>query len=180
MKNFIDETLLKSLVEEGLSQRGLAKKLKVNVNTIKKYLKRYGLKTNYVAEENEKHKCDCGNTIDDKNFYGRVKTKCSSCSNQISIGRMASYKKDKVNYLGGKCVCCGYNKYIGNLAFHHLDPSQKDPNYKIHKTRTLESVKEELNKCVLVCHNCHGEIHAGLINLVDILVKSDIMTEVNE
>jgi hypothetical protein len=31
-----------------------------------------------------------------------------------------------VVYKGGKCQCCGYNKYIGALEFHHVDPEQKD------------------------------------------------------
>lgn len=73
-------------------------------------------------------------------------------------------KKRLVEYKGGKCIKCGYDKYIGNLTFHHLDPSKKE--FQISgKSIAFEKLKSEADKCVLLCHNCHGEIHAGLITL---------------
>jgi hypothetical protein len=67
-------------------------------------------------------------------------------------------KKKLVDYKGGKCEKCGYNKSLRALQFHHLDPSQKD--FTISGVGTLnESVIKELNKCILVCANCHSEIH---------------------
>ena len=61
---------------------------------------------------------------------------------------------------GGKCEKCGYDKCVGALEFHHTDPSQKDfgianKGY----TRSWEKVRLELDKCILVCANCHREIH---------------------
>ena len=59
-----------------------------------------------------------------------------------------------------------YNKYIGALGFHHLDPNQKD--FSIGSkgyTRSFDKVKKELDKCICVCANCHREIHAGLIDI---------------
>ena len=50
------------------------------------------------------------------------------------------------------------------LEFHHLDPSQKDFGISSKGyTRSWDKVKEELDKCILVCSNCHREIHSGLI-----------------
>ena len=75
-------------------------------------------------------------------------------------------KQKLVDYKGGKCICCDYNKYIGALEFHHIDPSKKD--FAIGtggKTRALEALKKEVDKCVLVCANCHREIHANLITI---------------
>lgn len=67
-----------------------------------------------------------------------------------------------VEYKGGKCECCGYSKCIEALEFHHLDPSKKD--FQISGTsKSFEALKKEADKCVLVCANCHREIHAGLI-----------------
>ena len=63
---------------------------------------------------------------------------------------------------GGKCCICGYNKYIGNLHFHHRDPSKKE----LHVSSTgIHKAREEAKKCILICSHCHGEAHAGLITL---------------
>lgn len=71
-----------------------------------------------------------------------------------------------VQYKGGKCCVCGYNKYLGALEFHHLNPNEKDFGISNKGyTRSFEKVKEELDKCILVCSNCHKEIHAGLIDI---------------
>lgn len=73
-------------------------------------------------------------------------------------------KKWIVHYAGGCCQSCGYDVYVGNLAFHHCDPTQKDNGVHIliKNTSGWDSIIEEVDKCVLVCCNCHGEIHAGL------------------
>ena len=67
-----------------------------------------------------------------------------------------------VQYKGGQCSRCGYNKCVEALEFHHLDSSQKD--FGISEkgyTRSWERVREELEKCILVCANCHRELHAS-------------------
>ena len=85
--------------------------------------------------------------------------------------RRDKIKEMGVQYKGDKCCICGYDKYIGALEFHHLDPNQKDFGISAKGyTRSFERVKEELDKCILVYSNCHKEIHAGLINLNDIRV----------
>lgn len=83
-------------------------------------------------------------------------------------------KQKLVEYKGGKCKFCGYNKYIGNLTFHHLDPMKKDFSIS-GKTMAFEKLKKEVDKCELVCHNCHGEIHAGLIN--DLFQSGEIVSQ---
>lgn len=85
--------------------------------------------------------------------------------------RRQKLKLMAIEYKGGKCSKCGYNKCIGALEFHHLDPSKKDfgiSNGGI--TRSWEIIKEELDKCALVCSNCHSEIHEEL-RVSDIKVK---------
>jgi endogenous inhibitor of DNA gyrase (YacG/DUF329 family) len=65
-----------------------------------------------------------------------------------------------IEYKGGKCEICGYDKCPASLAFHHLDPSQKDFGISSSGfSRSFEKCKPELDKCILVCMNCHGEIH---------------------
>lgn len=63
-----------------------------------------------------------------------------------------------VEYKGGKCEKCGYSKYIEVLEFHHLDPKNKDFSIS-GKSWSLEKLKKEVDKCILVCSNCHKEIH---------------------
>lgn len=73
-------------------------------------------------------------------------------------------KKRATYVLGDKCQCCGYNKCISALEFHHIDPTQKDINFGSNTNRSWEVTRKELEKCILVCANCHREIHAGLID----------------
>ena len=65
-----------------------------------------------------------------------------------------------VEYKGGKCEICGYNKCIEALEFHHTNPKEKDFNIS-GGTKSFNSLKSELDKCILVCANCHREIHNG-------------------
>ena len=73
-------------------------------------------------------------------------------------------KRKLIEYKGGKCQICGYNRCQEALEFHHLDPSQKDFTIS-GGTKSFESLKPEVDKCILVCANCHREIHAGLIKI---------------
>lgn len=80
--------------------------------------------------------------------------------------RRRKVKEMAIGYKGGKCQVCSYNKYQGALDLHHLDPNTKefgigDKGY----TRSWEKVKKELDKCILVCANCHREIEAGLVRV---------------
>lgn len=69
-----------------------------------------------------------------------------------------------VEAMGGKCQCCGYNRCVKALAFHHIDPLQKDIGFGNIRAnpKSWTKIVEELKKCILVCHNCHSEIHAGI------------------
>ena len=65
-----------------------------------------------------------------------------------------------IKYKGGCCQVCGYNRCQEALELHHLDSSQKEFNISQYgHSRSWERVKRELDKCVLVCANCHRELH---------------------
>lgn len=72
-------------------------------------------------------------------------------------------KQRLVNSLGGKCCICGYNKCLSALEFHHTNPTEKDFTISANAHMAFEKTLEEVKKCILVCANCHREIHAGLI-----------------
>jgi hypothetical protein len=67
-------------------------------------------------------------------------------------------KLKAVEYLGGKCSRCGYNRCVRALSFHHRDPKQKCFGIANSSTKSWEIVKTELDKCDLMCMNCHMEI----------------------
>jgi 5-methylcytosine-specific restriction endonuclease McrA len=80
--------------------------------------------------------------------------------------RRRAIKAMAIKYKGGECQVCGYKRYQGALDLHHLDPKQKEFSMsdKGH-SRSWERVKEELDKCVLVCANCHREVEGGIISV---------------
>ena len=73
-------------------------------------------------------------------------------------------KQKLIDYKGGECEICGYRKCNRSLQFHHLNPNQKDFSIS-GKSLSFEKLKIEVDKCILVCSNCHCEIHDGLIEL---------------
>ena len=75
-----------------------------------------------------------------------------------------------IEYGGGECILCGYSKCVRALVFHHLDPSQKDFGLSIRGlTRSWEKMRAELDKCVLLCANCHSEVHDGITQLPKVI-----------
>ena len=68
-----------------------------------------------------------------------------------------------IEAMGGKCQCCGYDRYPEIFDLHHLDPNEKDFTISSARAnpRSWEKLCAELRKCVLLCSNCHREVHAG-------------------
>jgi hypothetical protein len=90
---------------------------------------------------------------------------CSDkCKAKAGVHRYRKNLKQKaVDYKGGACAVCGYDKCVDALEFHHLDPTEKD--FGIGSgghTRRWVDVVPELDKCVMLCANCHREVHSGL------------------
>jgi predicted HNH restriction endonuclease len=85
---------------------------------------------------------------------------CKKCFNKFCVERWVKRKKDAIEYKGGKCELCGYKKYYGALVFHHVDPMQKDFEWTHLRKKSWDKIKAELDKCMMLCSNCHSEIHA--------------------
>jgi 5-methylcytosine-specific restriction endonuclease McrA len=80
--------------------------------------------------------------------------------------RRTKVRKMAVDLKGGACQVCGYSAYIGALEFHHPDPTKKDFSISADgSTRSWERTRNEVMKCVLLCSNCHREVHAGITQL---------------
>lgn len=80
--------------------------------------------------------------------------------------RRKKIRKMAVEHKGGKCEICGYNKCLKALEFHHIDINGKDFGISAKGyTRSWVEVRNEVEKCVLVCANCHRELHEGITQL---------------
>jgi predicted HNH restriction endonuclease len=80
--------------------------------------------------------------------------------------RRKAIKHKAIEYKGGKCQICGYFRDRTALEFHHKDPNLKNFSLSTEGiTRAWSKVQSELDKCLLVCANCHREIHSGLVKL---------------
>jgi len=96
----------------------------------------------------------------------RCKNKTHQCY-QAQQDRGLQRKLQIVKELGGKCSICNYNKNLSALTFHHQNPKRKDFKLDIRSlsNRKFSKIQNELQKCILVCHNCHSEIHHPLAQL---------------
>ena len=80
--------------------------------------------------------------------------------------RRLRLKKELVGFKGGKCKICGYSRCLVALDFHHIDESKKEFELSQRDlTRTWKKIVDEARKCVLLCSNCHREVHSGLVVL---------------
>ena len=84
---------------------------------------------------------------------------CKKCRIEYSINRSKEVKAKAVEYLGGKCVDCDLIDDICIYDFHHIDPTKKELAFGQRGGKSFESLKLELDKCVLLCSNCHRKRH---------------------
>ena len=107
-----------------------------------------------------------------KKLTGKQTKWCSQkCKNVCANLKHQSYSNQKkralerkieiVHMAGGCCCNCGYKKNLAALEFHHIDPSKK--KFKLDSRKlsnsTWKNILEEMNKCKLLCSNCHAEEH---------------------
>lgn len=126
----------------------------------------------------EKRCLRCGET-DTTAFQKTYYTECKKCRKKATswyvLERRRKLKEMAVAYKGGKCERCGYDRCITSLVFHHRDASEKEFGIsKTGHTRSWERTKAEIDKCELLCANCHGEEHQKDADLRTAKVQEDI------
>ena len=89
----------------------------------------------------------------------RLQSWCKGCLYTSQKKRWKERKQKIVELLGGKCCKCGYSKNSAALDFHHEDPSIKEDNWAKTRQKSWDKVIKESKKCILLCANCHREIH---------------------
>lgn len=112
------------------------------------------------AKDGRLTKC---NSCSREYVYDRKKghglTKCNSCV--VNIRRFA-IKQKAVIYKGGCCFKCGYKRSLRALHFHHRDPKMKEFGVSSMHCLSWDRIKRELDKCDILCSNCHAELHDEL------------------
>lgn len=98
--------------------------------------------------------------------YGATRKYCFDCiPDGLSTGAQIRHqiKLWGIEYKGNKCSICGYDKCLDALEFHHINIAEKEFNISDRNIKlNWPSIKEELDKCILVCCNCHREIHSKI------------------
>jgi hypothetical protein len=127
----------------------------------------------------------CGTTKHNSEFYRRRKGSdlvayCKPCMNNQAVERQRHLKQEAIDYKGGSCERCGYNKCPAALEFHHTDPTQKDFSISHTKNANLnDTIRLELDKCIVLCANCHREEHwsgkLDTINLTHLYKKPKVI-----
>lgn len=86
--------------------------------------------------------------------------RCRKCRVLYDYKKRQNLKIKLVEYKGGECEICGYNKCYRALDFHHIDPSTKLFNINANNlSRNIKELYREADKCQLLCSNCHRELH---------------------
>lgn len=114
----------------------------------------------------------CGTSFTPKTAAANQRTCCYNCMPdgvQLTRGMFLAKIKEA---RGGKCIKCGYSKCVKALEFHHTDPSKKDFTISNDHFKLQDAV-DEAKKCVLICSNCHKELHDGLWSLEDIIKEKE-------
>lgn len=129
----------------------------------------FGMKNTRSLDKTQRHKnpdCVCRMCQRPYKYYkgtGNTTKHCSSCM----VNRRRFAIKDKaLAMFDNKCLVCGYDRCSRSLTFHHINEAIKKFAISGSHCRSWEKIEQELNNCVLLCHNCHNELHAGVFSLI--------------
>lgn len=173
-KGRVEPGVLRQMVDDGKSIREIATELGAGYSTIRYWMRREGIETERAVRRKEgevardaglsKARLRCpvhGHTT----FFQRPDGgfRCVKCSTAAVSKRRRQVKRILVEEAGGRCQLCGFNDHQSALQFHHLDPSEKSFHLS-HQgmTRGIGQMREEAQKCVLLCANCHAMVEAGV------------------
>jgi transposase len=168
---------LEVLIAEGLSQSQMAERLDVSTGTVQYWLSRHGLRSAQARRREEGRRAKEAGRVTavmtcsrhgETEFWleGRGTYRCLACRRARVAQRRRTVKQILVSEAGGSCRICGYSRSLAALHFHHLDPEEKRFGMgREGVTRSLAKMREEAQKCVLLCANCHAEVEAGIVRI---------------
>jgi transposase len=179
-KGGIERAELEAAVQAGLSIAEMARRFGRSKGTVRHWLARYGLKTMHRSKRSSNpaaiaaRDAGLGNCVLQCPRHGETKFvregsgyyRCVRCRSESVAKHRRGLKGLLVTEAGGRCVLCGYDRHPRALEFHHIDPGAKA--FALSQrgvTLSVESMRSEARKCVLLCSNCHAEVEAGVIAL---------------
>ena len=144
----------KEILEKCIKDGNTLKKISIItgkcITTIRYWLKKFNLKTIHIKGKNKICEC-CGR----KTEQGRML--CNIC--HVKVSRLRQ-KLALIEYKGGRGIKCGWVGDVSVLEFHHIDPLKKDFTLSA-GVKSWKKMKEEVDKCVLLCSNCHRIEHSN-------------------
>jgi len=169
MKQILKELYL----EQGLNRKQISDHLGYSFEQVCYLLKKFNVRKNGTHSYKDKGSKKCPSCNQEKpisEFHKRKNKRpgswCKSCMTKQAVARQRKYKEMAIEYKGGACISCGFAKYAGSLDFHHVDPKQKDAGVsKLTRSPMTDKIQHELDKCVLLCANCHRMVHGNIIIL---------------
>jgi transposase len=185
-KGAIERDQLRQLVDQGLSITELSQVLQRSKATVRHWLKQHELETVLTARrralraaisavEGQPPRLVLQCRVHGETEFAREGSgyyRCTRCRSASVMRHRRRLKEQLIEEAGGRCVVCGYDKRPRALQFHHLDPALK--GFALSQkgiTLSLETLRAEAMKCVLLCSNCHAEVEDGTVVLPDTVAR---------
>lgn len=172
-KGALPRAELETLVEAGETLAVIAAEFGVSIRTIRYWIERYELLRPQSIRQTEVERAveegrrtlfrDCrrhGWTV--FVIENRGYARCRRCRMERVAEWRRGAKAKLIAEAGGECRRCGYGCCPAALQFHHLDPATKSFALSLRGvTRSMDALRAEAAKCVLLCANCHAEVEVG-------------------
>jgi transposase len=174
-KGGVTRDTLEPLVEAGMSIAEIATALGRGKASIRHWLDKYGLKTHGPTGASSRpgtrearnaglstavllcpHHGPTDHIREPRGYF-----RCGRCRREAVIRRRRKAKEILVREAGGRCQLCGYDRSQAALEFHHLDPDTKEFGVARRGAHGIDRLRAEIEKCVLLCSNCHAEVENG-------------------
>jgi len=136
-----------------ISLRIILDRLKRTKRAVSHKASRLGLSRNRIPHN--KPKDPLHRKIADKKYY--EKNKVIIYKNKRI--RLRNYKREIADMLGGQCSRCSYKKCLGALDFHHISNNKENEVTYFLSYGSKQKALKEAEKCILLCANCHRELH---------------------
>jgi transposase len=178
-KGALERQQLEECVQSGMTIAEIAEAVGRSKGTVRYWLKRFRLRTKNGRGTRQPGATAAGKaagllvttrpcpTHGQTEFMleGRGYYRCKRCRMERVSRHRRNVKAKLVEEAGGQCVLCGYDRNLGALHFHHLDPETKLLEMSRGISLSMEALRHEARKCVLLCSNCHAEVESGAVEV---------------